>query len=415
MLARAFIHWRDSFRGIPHNVWLLSLVSLVNRCGGMVIAFMTLYLTQKLGYGIREAGYVMSCFGVGAIAGAYAGGWLTDKVGYYRVQFWSLVSNGLILISLLAVRDFWAMCLLVGVWSFVSDVFRPANVVAIIRNTKPENYTRSFSLMRMSYNLGWTVAPALGGIIVYTFGWEWLFWIDGLTCLAAALLLRLTLRERQVAATSEVEPNPAESTGGHPEVHPLRDVQYLKFLGLTMLGAIAFMQILWTVPVFFKEVYGWHEGKIGWISAINGALVVLIEMPLIFQIEGKRDRLTWVRLGLVMYAVSYLAFTLFAPGWGMAAALIYMVAISFGEIFVMPFSNSWVSARAGGRKQGQYMAMYTMSYSVSNVLAPMLGTQVIAAWGYDALWYVVAALALVTWVGMGQFQRQKTAVATAPA
>ncbi|MFN4253429.1 MAG: MFS transporter [Saprospiraceae bacterium] len=414
MLARAFTHWRDSFRGIPHNVWLLSLVSLVNRCGGMVIAFMTLYLTQKLDYGIREAGYVMSCFGVGAIAGAYAGGWLTDKVGYYRVQFWSLAANGLILISLLTVRDFWAMCLTVGVWSFISDVFRPANVVAIIRNTKPENYTRSFSLMRMSYNLGWTVAPALGGIIVYTFGWEWLFWIDGLTCLAAALLLRLTLRERQVAAP-EAKPDTGEGVENQQDVHPLRDVQYLKFLGLTMLGAIAFMQILWTVPVFFKEVYGWHEGKIGWVSAINGALVVLIEMPLIFQIEGKRDRLTWVRLGLILYGVSHFAFTLFAPGWGMAAALIYMVAISFGEIFVMPFSNSWVSARAGDRKQGQYMAMYTMSYSISNVLAPMLGTQVIAAWGYNALWYVVTGLALVAWVGMGQFQRQKNDVAAATA
>lgn len=414
MLARAFTHWRDSFRGIPHNVWLLSLVSLVNRCGGMVIAFMTLYLTQKLGYGIREAGYVMSCFGVGAIAGAYAGGWLTDKVGYYRVQFWSLAANGLILISLLTVRDFWAMCLTVGAWSFISDVFRPANVVAIIRNTKPENYTRSFSLMRMSYNLGWTVAPALGGIIVYTFGWEWLFWIDGLTCLAAALLLRLTLRERQVAAP-EAKPDTGEGVGNQQDVHPLRDVQYLKFLGLTMLGAIAFMQILWTVPVFFKEVYGWHEGKIGWVSAINGALVVLIEMPLIFQIEGKRDRLTWVRLGLILYGVSHFVFTLFEPGWGMTAALIYMVAISFGEIFVMPFSNSWVSARAGDQKQGQYMAMYTMSYSISNVLAPMLGTQVIAAWGYNTLWYVVTGLALVAWVGMGQFQKQKNEVATAPA
>lgn len=401
MLSRAFRHWLDSYLGIPHNVWLLSLVSLVNRCGGMVIAFMTLYLTQKLGFSIREAGYVMSCFGVGAIAGAYSGGRLTDAVGYYRVQFWSLIFNGLCLVSMLWVHDFWPMCAIVGAWSFITEVFRPANQVAIIRSSTAETRTRSFSLMRMSYNLGWTVAPALGGIIVYNFSWEALFWIDGLTCIAAAGLLFWTLRGQQIAAPEA----PAEKTAQKTDVSPLRDRQYLAFLLLTMCGAIAFMQILWTVPVFFKEIYGWDEGRIGWVSALNGLFVVAIEMPLIFQIEGRRANLAWVRVGLLFYAVSYFLFAIFPTDWGLAAACAYMLAISLGEIFVMPFSTTWITKRAGSQKQGQYMSFYTMAYSISNVLAPMLGTQVIAAWGYQTLWWVATGIGLAAWLGVGWFQK----------
>jgi MFS family permease len=52
----------------------------------MVVAFLTLYLTQPLHFDIRYAGYVMSFYGLGSILGVYIGGYLTDKIGYYKVQ-----------------------------------------------------------------------------------------------------------------------------------------------------------------------------------------------------------------------------------------------------------------------------------------------------------------------------------------
>ena len=91
MLYRFFTHWRNSYQGIPKEIWFLSFISLVNRCGGMVVAFITLYLTQELHFGIREAGYTMMFFGVGSLIGSYIGGRLTDNLGSFPVQFWSLL------------------------------------------------------------------------------------------------------------------------------------------------------------------------------------------------------------------------------------------------------------------------------------------------------------------------------------
>jgi len=106
---------------------------------------------------------------------------------------------------------------------------------------------------------------------------------------------------------------------------------------------------------------------------------------------------------LILYALSF-SFCLLPAG--IAAALLFIVLISFGEMFVMPFSSNFVFGRSEGSKQGQYMALYTMSYSVANIIAPLLGTQIIAAWGYHALWFMVVGLALMTGIGFWLLDKQ---------
>lgn len=400
MLYRFFTHWRNSYQGIPKEIWFLSFISLVNRCGGMVVAFITLYLTQELDFGIREAGYTMMFFGVGSLIGSYIGGRLTDNLGSFPVQFWSLLLNGVALISMLHVQEFWTMCFAIFMLALISEVFRPANSVAIANYCTPETRTRSISLYRMAVNLGWAVAPAFGGLMV-ALGWPWLFWVDGLTCIVAAICLYWLLPPRPfVKATKATNPlnSPLE-----PHNSPYRDRKFLLFALLTMLNVIVFMQLLWTIPVFWKEEFGWSETKVGLMSALNGLLVFLIEMPLIFRLEGRRPPLYYVRIGLLLYAGAYLCFLL--PTGFLVAGLLFITAISLGEMFVMPFSSNFVFARSSGTFQGQYMAFYGMAWAVANIIAPFYGTQVIAAWGYNTLWILLAIQAFAVWVGFWYLER----------
>ena len=403
MLFRFYRHWRSSYTGIPHAIWLLALINLVNRLGSMVIVFITIYLTKELHFSIREAGYVMGFFGLGALTGAFIGGKLTDRFGYYPVQFWSLVSNGVMLVLLIPIRDFWLMCVAVYMMSLTGDVFRPANSVAIARNSAPENRTRSISLMRMAFNMGWTISPAIGGVLVATLGWYWLFWVDGLTCIAAALTLRWLMPPKPAGSNTHSGEDKAVAS---PRTSPYRDRTFLWFLLLTMLNAVVFMQLLWTVPVFWKDSYHWTEAHIGLVSALNGLCVFLVEMPLVHRLEGRRSQLHYARAGLIMYIIAYLSFV--TPLGASVAALSFIVFISFGEMLVMPFSSNYVYDRSSGNKQGQYLGLYTMAYSVANIIAPLFGTQMIAAHGYSALWCLLAVLAGVTWFGFW-FLDKKTA------
>jgi predicted MFS family arabinose efflux permease len=281
----------------------------------------------------------------------------------------------------------------------VSEVFRPANSVAIARHSTPETRTRSISLYRMAVNLGWTVAPALGGLLA-AIGWHWLFWVDGLTCLSAAVLLWFFTPPAPAEAAAESEATDAPT----PQSSPYLDQFFLAFCALTVLNAIVFMQLIWTVPVFFKEVFHWNEARIGLVAAINGLIVFMLEMPLIYRMEGRRAPMAYIRAGLLLYGLAYFVLSLHF-GSGLLPALVYMVIMSFGEIFVMPFSTNFVFSRAQAQgSQGQYMALYTMSYSVANILAPLAGTQLIAAWGYDALWQVMGFTALLTIAGFWRLE-----------
>jgi MFS family permease len=120
--------------------------------------------------------------------------------------------------------------------------------------------------------------------------------------------------------------------------------------------------------------------------------------------------LSLVRVGLVLYAVAHFAFLL--PVFPLLAALAYITAISFGEIFVMPFSSNFVYSRLGEGKQGQYVAMYTIAYSVANIVAPLVGTQIIAAWGYHILWTCAGVLALIVFIGVGLLEKKRNMVLT---
>lgn len=398
MITKLYRHWRDAFSGIPAAVWLLSLVSLVNRCGSMAVVFLSLYLTSRLGYSVEQAGYVLGCYGAGALLGTWLGGRLTDRFGHYGVMVWSLALTGVVLIALVWLTDFVVVCASVFTLSLVSDAFRPANSVAIARYSSPEVRTRSVSLFRMSINLGWAVAPALGGLLV-SLGWMWLFWVDGLTCFLAAGLLIWLFSPKAARGFAEVDTaSSASSTAvSEPTASPYRDGPYLAFALFTLLNALVFMQFVWTVPLFFKEAYHWNERTIGLVTALNGLFVFLVEMPMIYSIEGRLSRLQFVRRGLVLYAVAFAVFLLpLSPLW---AALLFIVAISFGEMLVMPFSTNFAFTYAAKGSAGSYMALYSISYSIANILAPLFGTQVIARWGYFSLWTLVCVLALLSLIG----------------
>src|SRR6187402_383245 len=156
--------YKSSYGGLSRSTWWLSLVMLVNRSGTMVVPFMTMYMTQEMGVGIGKAGFVMSLFGAGAIIGALLGGKITDKIGFYQVQLFTLLFGGIMFIVLGQMKSYVAICFATFFLSMINEAFRPANAVAIAHYSNDVNRTRSYSLNRLAINLGWAFGSAIGGI-----------------------------------------------------------------------------------------------------------------------------------------------------------------------------------------------------------------------------------------------------------
>ena len=131
LLKRFFQIYTRSFEGLSREIWMLSLVMLINRSGAMVIPFMTIYLNTELNISLKECALIMSCFGLGSVCGSFLGGVLTDKVGFFKVMYLSLLTSSICFVAMKEMKTFWLLCIGIFVLAVIYELFRPANLTAI--------------------------------------------------------------------------------------------------------------------------------------------------------------------------------------------------------------------------------------------------------------------------------------------
>ncbi len=388
MIQAALRTYKNAYSGLSRETWLLSLIMLVNRSGTMVIPFMTLYLTSPaMGYSISKAGMVFGLFGAGAFSGAWIGGRLTDKVGFYSVQWVTLLGGGILFILLGQMKTYPLICLFTFLLSFVNESFRPANSTAIAFYSKESNRTRSYALNRLAINLGWAVGLAVGGFLA-ELNYEYLFWVDGITNISAALLIWMFLKP--VAATLSHKKEKKEISSSVPAY---RDKQFLYFILFTTIFAVCFFQLFTNLPVYFKKDLHLSEGFIGFIMSINGVLIAIIEMVFVYKMEGRRRNISLVSLGVFFVGISFLSLNL--PGLTGLYVLFMISIVTIGEIFALPFMNTYWITRTQTYNRGQYAAMYTMAWSAAQTLGPMGAAALADRHGFYILWWIVGACCIL--------------------
>ncbi len=391
MLSTTRKLYKDAYRGLSRNTWYLSLVMLINRSGTMVIPFMTIYCTQKLHFSITEAGLIMGLFGLGAIVGAFIGGRITDRFGFYPVQVAALLVGGIMFIITGYQDTFLSLSAGTFILSACNESFRPANATAIVYYSKDENRTRSYSLNRLAINLGWAVGGALGGFLA-SVNYQLLFWVDGCTNIAAAILL-LRLLPYIKTGTKHLEEKENKAI-----VKPAYyDKVYLVFIILIILFATCFFQMFTMLPVFYKTNWYLNEQFIGILMALNGIIIVLIEMIVIYSLEGTKPSTTFIRTGILLIGIGYALNNILPASAGVAVLSITIITI--GEIFSIPFMNSFWISRTTETNRGQYAGIYTIAWSIAQIVAPTMGSQIAAQKNFTTLWWITAAICLITGTG----------------
>lgn len=370
----------------------------INRSGTMVLFFLPLYLTQKLKMTPFESGQLISLYGVGALCAPFLGGWLSDRIGPFLVQFLSLAGGGTLFILLGRTEDpFWfAVTLLI--LGLVNESFRPANAIVISKFCTAENRSRGFGLNRMAINLGMAIGPAFGGFLA-TKDYAYLFWADGITCGIAALLVlfflfRFGLGKPETVSISRttVEKKIKRS--------PWEDHLFLSFLLFLFLGTLVFGQLSNTWPLYLKEYCFLKESHIGFLLTINATLIVLFEMPLIYRIE-KRSVLKMIGLGIAFLAGG---FALLPLGNSYLFLMFTVVVWTIGESVAFPLSASFAASCAKEENPGKYLGVFHLAFAMSSVLAPIFGMWVYENLGPNWLWMGSGVLGLLMWMSFWKLE-----------
>ncbi len=386
-MKKLYFNYIESFKDLSKEIWYLSIISLVNRAGTMVIPFLSLYLKKDMGFSDTDIGSIFAFFGIGSLIGSWLGGKLTDIFGFYKVMVASLFLTGLCFISLQYIDSFWGFCIGILVTMSIADSFRPAIFVAIKAYSKPENQTRSVGLIRLAINAGMGIGPTLAGLIIVLKGYNILFWIDGLTCIIAILLFKYLVKDPKV--------KPSETRKKYQNLDKnivYKDFTFWIHSAICFLFGMAFFQLFTTLPLYYDEIFHLNEFKIGVILFLNVAIIVVFEMPLLSYLEKQLIPVPkYIMVSCVLLTLSFLV--LYQNFW-IGVLIISIILMTLSEMLGFPYTNRFALNRAKEGLEGSYMAMYAMSFSLAHIFSPKIGLSIIHHFGYQINWLVTASYGL---------------------
>lgn len=380
--------WRG-LAGLPREVWVLFVTNLVNRAGTMALPFLALYLTRRLGWPASRAGLALAAYGVGALVTAPFAGRLADRVGAIRVLRLSLFVSGVLIGAFPFARSFEVVLGLAFFWAIASEAFRPASLALMVDLVPPERRKSAYAANRLAINLGMSIGPAVGGFLVLV-SFPALFAIDAVTTVAAGLILTLVPWRAPGAPTRAHPPAAPANSAAAPGAFADRRLIY--FLLALFPVIMVFFQMTAGLPLFLVRDLGFRESTYGMLFTLNTLIIILLEVPLNTAMTRWRHS-RGLSLGALLYGVGFgvLAFTRDLPG-----VIGSTVIWTFGEMVLLPGSSAYMAEIAPEGKRGQYMGLYTMTFSAAYCVGPWLGTLVLDRVSGRALWLGTLALGLLS-------------------
>ncbi|MEV1079530.1 MFS transporter [Streptomyces sp. NPDC050211] len=385
---------RETVSGLPREFWWLWTSTLVNRLGGFVATFMALYLTLDRGYSATYAGLVAALHGLGGVVSSVGAGVLTDRLGRRPTLLVAQASTALSVALLGFMHHPLAIAAVAFLVGMASNASRPAVQAMMADIVRPEDRVRAFSLNYWAINLGFAVSSMAAGFIA-EFSYLAGFLIEAGMTMICAIVVFLKLPESRPERTAAEKA--ADDTGLGTV---LRDGRFMGVVGLSFLIALIFQQGMVGLPVAMGEA-GFTPADYGLAIAVNGVLIVVLQIPVTRYIEHRDPgRLLVISALLAGYGFGL---TAFAGSVGVFALTVCVWTLA--EIVNAPTQTSLVVRLSPVHGRGRYQGMYTMSWAVASLVAPLMSGVVIDRWGAEWLWGLCAVIGTVAGIGYGVLMR----------
>ncbi len=374
-------------RGLPRDLWVLFITTLINRLGTMVLPFMVLYLTRELHFSVSQAGFIIALYGIGAMITAPLSGMLCDRFGAASILKLSLFLSSICLCAFPLVTTLGGVIVMTLLLAITSEMFRPASATLVTSTVAPEQRKTAFAFFRQAVNIGMSVGPALGGFLAEV-SFFYIFLVDGLTSLAGGIIAVVALRvSNPKKADRELKDYvPAISAPAWS------DRAFVYFLIALLPVLITFFQHISTMPLYMVRDLKLSESAFGLSFTFNTILVILFEVPLNFYTSHWSFRRA-LSIGCFLIGLGFGSMALARDWWSVLATVIIW---TFGEMIFLPGCSAYVAEIAPPNRQGQYMGFYTMAFSIAFTVGPWLGTFLMEEFGSAPMWIFMFATGLVS-------------------
>ena len=358
-------------------------VSLVGSiAGSTMFPFLGIWAIRDLH---ASQGALAFAYLTGAVLSAvtgYLGGHTSDRIGRRPLILIGEGCTALVPLGLLAVGDnvtagltLLALLPVFGALGGAADQAMVADLVG------PEEREAAYSAVRVAANLGVTIGPPLGGLLLIGGNWQHL-WL-GVLPLAA---LAYGIAWRYIPRGGAYAPSGPPQRSSFRVI--VRDHPFLLFMLSSVFATMTYVANETLLPISVTTTHNLAPAAWGLLMIVNPLLVTVFQLRLTRWTSSVPASLK-LGLAMPMMGVPFLLLN-----WNGSALVIAVVILIFviGEMLWVPTSQAVVAALAPADIRGAYMGLFGSTWSVGWALTPFLGLQVRATYGDAAMWMCVAVL-----------------------
>ncbi len=362
--------------GLPSTYWLIWTGTLINRLGGFVIPFLTLYLTTQRQIPVSRAALMVSLFGAGSFIAQLSGGELTDRLGRRPVMLMSFFITPVFMIALGFARNLVLISIATFIVGFFTDLYRPAVGAAIADLVPPESRTRAYGYNYWAINLGAAVAPILAGLIA-GYNYLILFVADAFTTAIFGFIVLFGIRETRPAEAHHASHASLYERFSQLERAPI----LLIFSFLTLFLGMVYTQGYVGLPLDMQS-HGLGPGQYGTAIAVNGFLVILLTIP-VSNMAARWPRFETVAVSALLLGLGF-GSTALASNFSLFAL---SVAIwTLGEIGSTSVAPTIIADLSPVDLRGLYQGIFGAAWGLAYFFGPLAGGWIYESLGSNTLW-----------------------------
>jgi MFS family permease len=377
------------YHEFPSKFWVVVGVSFIDLIGGtLLFPFFSLYITQKFGVGMTQAGIILGIFSIFGLIGSMLGGALTDRFGRRKLILFGLIFSALSTLTLGLVKSFAMLYPLAMFIGLLSNISGPAHS-AMVADILPEKQRQEgFGILRVVANLSWIIGPSIGGFIAGK-SFFLLFVTDAVVSCIVALLFYLLMPETKPVSHAEEEHQEEsilETVAGYG--HVLRDFAFMAFITASILMGVVYQQMYNSLSVYLRDTHGITAQGYGFLLT-SSAITVIFFQFWTTRVIKRRPPFLMMAFGTVFYMIGFSMFGFVSAYYLFIAAV---VVITIGEMIIMPTSQALAANFAPEEMRGRYMAMYGLSWAIPATFAPLAAGLILDNLNPNLLWYIGGVL-----------------------
>lgn len=381
---------KSIYNQFPSTYWVVAGTHFIDVIGNtLLMPFFALYITQKFGVGMTQAGIILATNSVAGMIGSTIGGAMADRFGRRGIILFGLVVSALSGLTLGFVDKFYLFYGLAVFVGLLGSAAHPAHQAMIADILPADKRSEGFGMMRVISNFAWIIGPTIGGFLA-SYDFLYLFLSDAVISIVTAILVFRLLPETKPQPKENVEDESLLQTLSGYRV-ALADRPYLAFIFASILMILVYQQMYSSLSVYLRDVHQVDPQFYGMIMSSSAVTVVIFQFW-VTRVIKKYPPFLMMATATFFYMIG---FTMYGFVATVPLFILAMVIITIGEMVGMPTSNVLAASFAPEEMRARYMAVFGLTWTVPSMIGPWAAGLVFDNYNPNYVWYIGGVLCVV--------------------